>query len=68
MMKPGYVNLQEIQRGEILATSNDEPVISPASHILMPLYQKQGAFGLFIAEEIDTEYIEFKESEHTQKS
>jgi len=62
VMKPGYVNLQKIHRGEILATSNGEPVISPANaHILMPLYQKQGSFGFFIAEEVDEEYLEFKE-------
>ncbi|MGD1894628.1 MAG: hypothetical protein ACFB15_29050 [Cyclobacteriaceae bacterium] len=29
VIKPGYVNLQKIQRGKILATSNGEPVISP---------------------------------------
>jgi succinylglutamate desuccinylase len=65
IMKPGYVNLQKIHRGEVLATSNGEPVISPANaHILMPLYQKQGNFGFFIAEEVDEEYLEFKESVH----
>nr|WKN36697.1 succinylglutamate desuccinylase/aspartoacylase family protein [Tunicatimonas sp. TK19036] len=62
VMKPGFVNLQKIHRGELLATSNGKPVLSPANaHILMPLYQKQGSFGYFIAEEIEEEYLIFKE-------
>lgn len=63
LMKPGFANLQKIHQGEILATSNGQPVLSHANaYILMPLYQKQGTFGFFIAEEIDEEYLIFKEA------
>ncbi len=62
VMKPGYENFQKIRLGEVLATSNGQPVMSPANaHILMPLYQKQGSFGYFVAEEIQEKYLEFKE-------
>lgn len=67
VMKPGYVNLQKIHAGELLATSNGQPVTSPANaHILMPLYQKQGSFGFFVAEEVDEEYLVFKERQTPQ--
>ncbi len=62
VMKPGYKNFQKIHRGEALATSNGQPVYSPANaYILMPLYQNQGSFGFFIAEEVDEDLIKFKE-------
>lgn len=62
VMKPGYINFQKIHRGEELASSNGQPIYSPANaHILMPLYQNQGSFGFFIAEEVDEELIKFKE-------
>ncbi|WKN42944.1 succinylglutamate desuccinylase/aspartoacylase family protein [Tunicatimonas pelagia] len=62
VMEPGYKNFQKIRQGEMLATSNGEPVLSPANaYLLMPLYQKQGSFGFFIAEEIQEDYLEFKE-------
>ena len=49
-MLPGFVNLQAIRQGEPLATSNGEVIQAKEdAHILMPLYQKQGNFGFFIA-------------------
>lgn len=48
-MKPGFMNFEGIDTGEILATSNGEEVLAPSSgQIFMPLYQKQGDDGFFI--------------------
>ena len=52
-MEPGFVNLQSVSEGQRLAILNDQPVYAPFNgHILMPLYQKQGDFGFFMAQEI----------------
>lgn len=51
-MKPGYQNFDKIQKGTLLAIYKDEPVYAPFDGILlMPLYQKQGNDGFFIARE-----------------
>ena len=52
-MEPGYRNLQFVPQGELLATSNGQPVLAPEdAHLLMPLYQPQGNFGFFLVQEI----------------
>ena len=52
-MEPGYANFQAIRQGELLATSNGEPVYAfTDAFILMPLYQPQGNFGYFIAQKV----------------
>lgn len=52
-MELGFVNLQPVQEGELLATSNGRPLYAPHdAHLLMPLYQKQGTFGYFLAREV----------------
>ena len=52
-MEPGFVNLQRVHRGQHLATSDGKPLYATQDgHILMPLYQKQGNFGFFMAEEM----------------
>ena len=50
-MKPGYLNFQEIRRGEHLADDVNGPIFSPLNGlILMPLYQPKGADGFFIVQ------------------
>jgi len=51
-MNPGYKNFSKISKGEKLATSNGEDVISDIDgRIYMPLYQSQGSDGFFIVKE-----------------
>ena len=51
-VEPGFINLQPIRKGQLLAVSDGQPLYaSEDAHILMPLYQKQGDFGFFIAQE-----------------
>lgn len=48
-MKPGFINFQQIEEGQELATENGKPVKAPfAGRVLMPLYQKQGNDGFFL--------------------
>lgn len=48
-MRPGYANFQRVEKGEILADSNEKPLRAKKSQrIFMPLYQKQGRDGFFI--------------------
>lgn len=54
-MEPGFVNLQFVHKGEKLAVSNGEIIYAEEdAYLLMPLYQKQGSFGFFIAQEVET--------------
>ena len=51
-MEPGFKNFQKIEKGKLLATSNDEEIKSKwDAYIFMPLYQSQGNDGFFIIEE-----------------
>ena len=53
-MEPGFVNLQEVSQGQLLAHSDGAPLYADQDgHILMPLYQKQGNFGYFMAQEVE---------------
>ena len=53
IMRPGYYNFKPVQKGEILAYSNGEPVMAPMTgRIFMPLYQDQGDDGFFIIHKI----------------
>lgn len=52
VMKPGFVNFQEVKKGELLAHDRNGPIHAPKDgHILMPLYQKSGNDGFFIVKE-----------------
>ena len=54
-MKPGYVNLSAIKKGEHLADDRDGPVIAHRSgKIFMPLYQSTGEDGYFIVRDVPT--------------
>jgi predicted deacylase len=49
-MRPGYVSFQPVRRGEPLAANRRGPILAPFDGLLlMPLYQKQGADGFFLA-------------------
>lgn len=51
-MQPGFVNLQPVRRGQLLAhggRTGDTPIRSPFDCLLlMPLYQEQGNDGFFL--------------------
>lgn len=52
-MKPGYANLQPVVKGEQLARNSDGEIHSPEDgRVFMPLYQKQGTDGFFLAREV----------------
>jgi succinylglutamate desuccinylase len=54
VMEPGYINFQEIKKGEHLANDKRGKIFSPYDGlILMPLYQKKGSDGFFIVKELD---------------
>ena len=53
-MQPGYENFQPIEKGELLATHNDEKILSTwNAFIFMPLYQSQGNDGFFVVGEVE---------------
>ncbi|QQX75773.1 MULTISPECIES: succinylglutamate desuccinylase/aspartoacylase family protein [Aequorivita] len=55
-MEAGYSNFQPIKKGELLAYQNGKPVYSKwDAYIFMPLYQKQGNDGFFVATEANSE-------------
>lgn len=59
VMKPGFVNFEDISKGQYLAESKKEKVFSPENgKILMPLYQKQGNDGFYIVRKINIIWIE----------
>ena len=52
-MKPGYANLQPVVKGEQLAKNTEGEIYSPQDgRVFMPLYQKQGTDGFFLAREV----------------
>lgn len=52
-MKPGYANLQSVVKGETLAKNKAGDIHSPENgRVFMPLYQKQGTDGFFLAREV----------------
>jgi len=53
-MVPNVKTFQKVKNGEILAYDISGKILAPKdSHILMPLYQKQGEDGFFLVEEIE---------------
>jgi succinylglutamate desuccinylase len=53
VMKPGFDNFSPVQQGDTLAQERSGPVLAPeTSHVLLPLYQKQGNDGFFLARQI----------------
>lgn len=53
VMKPGYVNFQQVKKGEVVAEDKNGPIsLSDEGRILMPLYQEKGEDGFFLIKEI----------------
>lgn len=49
-MRPGFLNLEPVHAGLHLADDRHGPIRAPSDgHLLMPLYQGQGADGFFLA-------------------
>jgi len=54
LMEPGYLNFQDIRKGEVLARNSGGEITSPENgKIFMPLYQKQGNDGFFVIKRIN---------------
>lgn len=52
-MEPGFQNFQPLEKGELLATHNENSIYSKWNdYIFMPLYQAQGNDGFFIVKEV----------------
>jgi succinylglutamate desuccinylase len=50
-MLPGFLNFQEVARGELLARDAQGPLYAPhTGWLLMPLYQEVGSDGFFLAQ------------------
>ncbi|MEQ9425355.1 MAG: succinylglutamate desuccinylase/aspartoacylase family protein [Cyclobacteriaceae bacterium] len=57
-MKEGFVNFQQINRGDHLADTIYGPLFSPTDGmIFMPLYQKEGNDGFFIVREVNSNQV-----------
>ncbi len=57
-MQPGYLNFQQITKGELLAQSAKGVVRAPQSgRIFMPLYQNKGSEGFFIVRRVSAFWL-----------
>ena len=53
-MSPGFRNFDMVEKGQLLAHQNGDPVFSPRDGmIIMPKYQEQGDDGFFLVERED---------------
>jgi len=53
LMEPGFVNFQSVKKGQVLAMSDDSPLLSKNnSTVFMPLYQPKGDDGFFMIRKI----------------
>ena len=61
-MQQGYKNFQPIQKGEVVATNQDGPILTPeGGRIFMPLYQKQGSDGFFVTKQFDSFWLKISQ-------
>lgn len=52
-MKPGFDNLQQVRKGQLLAENTAGAILSPSTgRVFMPLYQSQGEDGFFITKKV----------------
>lgn len=57
-MHPGFVNLQPIREGDVLASDRRGEIRAPDSgRVLMPLYQDQGEDGFFVVREFSPVWL-----------
>jgi succinylglutamate desuccinylase len=62
LMKPGFVNFQKVQKGQLLAIRKQEKVAaSYTGRIFMPLYQSQGRDGFFEIRKIKKVFLHLSE-------
>lgn len=69
-MNPGFVNFQEITKGEKLATNKIGKITSPENGFIFILYQKLGDEGFFIIKRIHIFWLkvsEFMRKLHAEK-
>ncbi len=53
LMNPGFKNFEPVEKDQLLAKSDDYPVIADEnSRVFMPLYQEQGEDGYFLLSKI----------------
>lgn len=53
LMADGFVNFQRIEKGELLATDRHGEIRAPRpGRVLLPLYQRQGDDGFFLAADV----------------
>ncbi|SFS96091.1 Succinylglutamate desuccinylase / Aspartoacylase family protein [Zhouia amylolytica] len=58
VMEPGFKSFQEVNKGELLAKCNGEPVLAKNNTMLfMPLYQPQGNDGYFLIRRISSFFL-----------
>ncbi len=57
-MEPGFINFQNISRGQLLATSSRRGKIysREEGYIFMPLYQSQGDDGFFVIRDLPADF------------
>ena len=52
-MQPGFVNFQQVERGQLLATDRGGEIRARENgYLFMPLYQAQGEDGFFLVREV----------------
>ena len=52
-MRPGYLNFQRVEAGELLAHDQNGPIhANYPARILLPLYQAKGSDGFFLARDV----------------
>ena len=57
-MKPGFVNFQKIDRGDVLAEADGREVrAKEGGRIFMPLYQEQGVDGYFLIRPVSASWL-----------
>jgi hypothetical protein len=58
-MEPGYVNFQEVRKGQKLAKSNGKTILADRkANIFMPLYQSQGEEGFFAIRRVPRVFLQ----------
>lgn len=52
-MEPGFLNFAKVHKGQLLARDRNGEIFAPqASHVMLPLYQKLGDDGFFLARRV----------------
>jgi succinylglutamate desuccinylase len=58
-MKPGFLSLQQVGRGQLLATDRQGDIAACCGGmVLMPLYQEQGEDGFFLVQSVQPVWLE----------